>query len=90
MHRKFPLGYFTGETTQWEIADVLLSDVRHSVSKAVPLHEHEAPYLSLLLEGSYRERGDSFDIRYEPYTLVFHSAGTVHEDEFTGRAGFSP
>jgi AraC family transcriptional regulator len=81
MYRKFPPGYFTGETTQWEIADAIFSDVRHSVPKAVPTHEHEAPYTSLLLEGRYRERGDGFDIRYEPYTLVFHSAGTVHEDE---------
>jgi AraC-like DNA-binding protein len=81
MHRKFPPGYFTGETTQWEIANVLLSEVRHSVGKAVPMHEHEAPYVSVLLEGAYRERGNDFDIRYEPYTLVFHSAGTLHEDQ---------
>lgn len=88
MYRKFPPGYFTGETTQWETANVLLSEVRHSVAKAVPLHEHEAPYFSLLLEGSYRERGEDFDIRYEPYTLVFHSAGTVHQDEMLGPCRF--
>jgi AraC family transcriptional regulator len=88
MYRKFPAGYFTGETTQWEIANVLLSEVRHSVGKAVPMHQHEAPYLSLLLEGAYEERGDDFEIRYEPYTLVFHSGGTVHEDEMLGPSRF--
>lgn len=88
MYRKFPAGYFTGETTQWEIADVLLSEVRHSVGKAVPTHQHEASYLTLLLEGAYEERGDDFQIRYEPYTLVFHSAGTVHEDEMFGSCKF--
>jgi AraC family transcriptional regulator len=88
MYRKFPAGYFTGETTQWEIANVLLSEVRHSIRKAVPMHQHEAPYLSLLLEGAYRERGDDFDITYEPYTLVFHSAGTVHEDEMLASCRF--
>lgn len=88
MYRKFPPGYFTGETTQWEVANALLSEVRHSVGKAVAMHEHEAPYFSLLLEGAYRERGDSFDILYEPYTLVFHSAGTVHEDEMFGACRF--
>jgi AraC family transcriptional regulator len=86
--RKFPAGYFTGETSQWEVANVLLSEVRHSAPKAVPLHQHQAPYLSLLLEGAYQERGDDFDIRYEPYTLVFHSAGTVHEDEMLGPCKF--
>ncbi len=88
MHRKFKAGYFTGETTQWQIANVLLCEVRHSAGKAVPMHEHEAPYVSLLLEGAYQERGDDFDIRYEPYTLVFHSAHTVHEDEMFGPSRF--
>lgn len=88
MLRKFPAGYFTGETAQWEVANVLLSEVRHSAGKAVPLHAHEAPYLSLLLEGAYHERGDDFDIRYEPYTLVFHSADTAHEDEMLGPSRF--
>ncbi len=88
MYRKFPAGYFTGETTQWEIANVLLSEVRHSAGKAVPTHQHEAPYLSLLLEGAYWERGEDFEITYEPYTVVFHSAETVHEDEMLGPCRF--
>lgn len=88
MYRKFPAGYFTGETTQFEVADVLLSEVRHSVSKAVPMHQHEAPYFSVLLEGSYHERGDDFDVQYEPYTLVYHCAGTVHEDEMLAPSRF--
>jgi len=88
VYRKFPAGYFTGETSQWEIAGVLLTEVRHPAAKAVPLHEHQAPYLSLLLEGAYEERGDDFEIRYEPYTLVFHSAETVHEDEMLGPCKF--
>ena len=88
MYRTFPAGYFTGETTQWEVADVLLSEVRHSVGKAVPTHQHEASYLTLLLDGAYEERGDGFHIRYEPYTLVFHAAGTVHEDEMFGSCRF--
>jgi len=88
MYRSFPAGYFTGETTQWEIAGVLLSEVRHTVGKAVPRHQHDAPYLSLLLEGAYQERGEDFDIRYEPYTLVYHCANTVHEDEMLGPSRF--
>jgi AraC family transcriptional regulator len=51
-------------------------------------HQHEAPYFSLLLEGAYEERGDGFDLRYEPYTLVFHAAATAHEDRMLGACRF--
>jgi|HubBroStandDraft_6_1064221.scaffolds.fasta_scaffold00035_44 AraC family transcriptional regulator len=81
----FPAGYFTGETTAWTSGGVILAEVRHAVSRAVPPHRHEAAYFSLLLEGSYAERGADFDLVYEPYTLVFHAAGTLHEDEIGER-----
>jgi AraC family transcriptional regulator len=86
--RSFPPGYYSGETTSWETAGVVLTEVRHAVGKAVPEHQHQAPYFSLLLEGAYEERGDGFDLRYEPYTLVFHSAGTLHEDRMLGPCRF--
>jgi AraC family transcriptional regulator len=78
--RSFPPGYYTGEIDAWETCGVLLTEVRHTAAKAVAEHQHEAPYFSLLLEGMYAERGEGFDLRYEPYTLVFHSAGTLHQD----------
>lgn len=87
MH-SFPPGYYTGESTTWEAADVLLTEVRHAVAKPVAPHQHEAPYFSLLLEGAYEECGEDFDFRYEPYTLVFHSAGTTHQDRILGACRF--
>jgi AraC family transcriptional regulator len=86
--RSFPPGYYTGETSSWEIANVLLTEVLHTAGKSVAMHQHEAPYFSLLLEGAYEERGDGFDLQYEPYTLVFHSAGTQHEDRMLGPSRF--
>lgn len=86
--RSFPAGYYTGENTTWQTSNALLTEVRHAVGKSVPAHQHEAPYFSLLLEGAYEERGDGFDLRYEPYTIVFHSAGTVHEDRLLGPCRF--
>lgn len=81
----FPAGYFTGETTSWTSGGVILAEVRHVVGRAVPPHGHEAAYFSLLLEGSYSERAAEFNLVYEPYTLVFHAAGTQHEDEIGER-----
>jgi AraC family transcriptional regulator len=86
--RSFPPGYYTGESTSWQTSDVMLTEVRHAVGKSVAEHQHEAPYFSLLLEGAYEERGDGFDLRYEPYTLVFHAARTPHEDRMLGPCRF--
>lgn len=87
-HAVFAAGYYTGETTSWQTANAILSEVRHDNAKSVAAHEHAAPYFGLLLDGAYEERGDGFDLRYEPYTLVFHSAGTVHEDEMAASSRF--
>ena len=86
--RSFPAGYYTGECSAWQTSGVVLTEVRHTAGKAVAEHQHEAPYFSLLLEGAYEERGETFDLRYEPYTLVFHSAGTTHEDRLLGPCRF--
>lgn len=86
--RSFPAGYYTGESSTWEIADVLLTEVRHAAAKSVDEHQHDASYFSLLLEGAYEERGDGFDLRYEPYTLVFHAAHTPHQDRMLGPCRF--
>ncbi len=76
----FPAGHFAGETASWKIADAIVSEVRHPVGKSVPPHRHEAAYFSLLLEGTYAEWGADFNIVYEPYTVAFHAARTLHED----------
>jgi AraC family transcriptional regulator len=86
--RSFPPGYYTGESITWRTRDVLLTEVRHATAKSVAEHQHEAPYFSLLLDGVYEERGADFELRYEPYTLVFHSARTLHQDRMLGPSRF--
>ncbi|HET6274674.1 MAG TPA: AraC family transcriptional regulator [Candidatus Cybelea sp.] len=86
--RSFPAGYYTGESSTWEIAGVLLTEVRHAAARSVDEHQHGASYFSLLLDGAYEERGDGFDLRYEPYTLVFHAAHTPHQDRMLGPCRF--
>jgi AraC family transcriptional regulator len=73
-------GTFAGETVSHQIGGALLSEVRHTNAKCVAPHSHEAPYFSLLLDGGYSESAQDFSVCYEPYTLVFHSAYTPHED----------
>lgn len=73
-------GAFAGKTVSREIAGALLSEVRHAKALSVPPHQHEVPYFSLLLDGSYEELAPDFAVRYEPYSLVFHDAYTEHQD----------
>jgi AraC family transcriptional regulator len=73
-------GAFAGQTASRTIAGAMLSEVRHTRSSSVAPHSHEAPYFSLLLEGSYAESATDFAVRYEPYTVVFHDALTQHRD----------
>jgi len=73
-------GAFAGQTVSREIGGALLSEVRHTRPVSVAPHSHEAPYFSLLLEGSYSEAATDFAVRYEPYTVVFHDALTEHWD----------
>lgn len=73
-------GTFAGETRSLQLAGALMSEVRHARGSRVAPHSHEAPYLSLLLEGSYTEGAADFSVRYEPYTVVFHDALTEHWD----------
>lgn len=73
-------GAFAGQTVSREIAGTLLSEVRHTREISVDPHSHEAPYFSLLLEGSYSESARDFSVLYEPYTVVFHDALTEHWD----------
>lgn len=91
MLRSFPPFYFTGETTQREIANVLLSEVRHTVGKAVPPHEHEAPYFSLLLwKARIGNAARALTSVTSRIRLYFIPLGRCTKTKCSGRAGFSP
>lgn len=79
-------GSFFGDKVNVELADTLLSEVRHSTGRAVPPHTHEYPYFSLLVEGAYCETSAGVTIDYDPFTIVFHAAGQEHTDTI-GPAG---
>jgi AraC family transcriptional regulator len=57
---------------------VLLSELRQPSSRVVPRHEHELPYVTLVLRGDYLEGDrDRFD-EFHPFTAVFNPAGARH------------
>jgi AraC family transcriptional regulator len=57
--------------------DVVLSELRQPSSRAVPRHEHELAYVTVVLHGDYLE-GDRRLDEMRPFTAVFNPAGVAH------------
>lgn len=78
------LGQFYGASDErWQTELVTLTVLRHATPREVPYHAHRHSYLTLLLEGGYREWIGERALVYEPLTLVFHPEGFAHRDEIT-------
>lgn len=58
--------------------EVLISELCQPGSRSVPRHEHELPYVTVVLQGDYLEgdRGRIDELR--PFTAVFNPAGIAH------------
>jgi AraC family transcriptional regulator len=68
--------------------DVVLSELCQPCARLVPRHEHELAYVTLVLDGHYREgdRGKLEEMR--PLTAVFNPVGIAHST-LIGPAGAS-
>lgn len=58
--------------------DVLLSELRQPCSRAVPRHEHELAYVTLVLGGDYLEGDHGKLDELSPFTAVFNPSGARH------------
>ena len=84
--RTLARGEFYGDVARsLRVADAQLSLVTHPHPREVPLHQHEAAYLCLLLDGSYVETYDGVSIAYRPFTMAFHPPGYEHSDSIGER-----
>lgn len=80
-------GQFYGAVAErWQTPLVTLSVVRHDRAREVPLHSHAHMFVTVLLDGEYREWSADGEVAYGPLTAVFHPAGLAHRDAI-GRAG---
>ncbi|MGH9508550.1 MAG: helix-turn-helix transcriptional regulator [Terriglobales bacterium] len=71
---------FFGELRHRHSLDgAVLAEVVHEQVRHVPMHTHDAPYFSLVLEGRYEEgdaRGHSL---FRPFFATFNPQGTCHQ-----------
>lgn len=66
---------------------VLISRVHHPHARRLPMHIHEAPYISVLLTGAYRESCGRRSYEHTPLTAVYHPPRMAHLDEIGDHGG---
>lgn len=80
-------GKFYGRIqNRYQCEGLLLSEVRHEQARKLPEHSHQSAFLSTLLGGAYRERGQGKEIEVSRFSTVYHHPGMSHQDE-VGRTG---
>lgn len=85
---KLRVGQFYGAPLQTRtVPGFVLSEVRYGPGTVLPKHSHEQAYFSFLWRGGYQEEYGRRLRECEPGTAVFHPAGEVHADRFSGAGG---
>lgn len=69
--------FYSPVQSRLRTGDAVLSELRQPCSRAVPRHEHELAYVTVVLHGDYLE-GDRRLDEMLPFTAVFNPAGTAH------------
>lgn len=87
MSKSLDIGQFYGKVAQrWAAGSVVVNRLEHREARALPSHAHQAGFVSLMLEGQYRETAGFLQFGYQPFSCVYHPPGMEHHDE-VGTAG---
>lgn len=79
--------YFGTERKQDENAGFKLNITRYDPFTDISVHYHENAYLSLLINGCYREMGGKGEKDMVPGEVIFRPAGYNHANHFPGAGG---
>jgi AraC family transcriptional regulator len=87
LSKSLNIGQFYGKVAQrWAAGSVVINRLEHRQARALPGHAHQAGFVSLMLEGQYRETAGLLQFGYQPFSCVYHPPGMEHQDEI-GAAG---
>lgn len=87
MSTSLNIGQFFGNISQrWAADTVVVNRLVHTQARALPSHAHQAGFVSLMLEGEYRETAGFSQFGYQPFSCVYHPPGMDHRDE-VGESG---
>jgi AraC family transcriptional regulator len=89
LSKSLNIGQFFGNVAErWAVDAVVVNRLVHNQARALPSHAHQAGFVSLMLEGDYRETAGFMQFGYQPFSCVYHPPGMDHRDE-VGQAGVS-
>lgn len=74
--------HFGSYNSTSQTADLVLSEVRHAPNRVLPAHTHERPYITIVLDGTFKESYGSKSVICSPQTVLYHPRGEIHSDEF--------
>jgi AraC family transcriptional regulator len=87
MSKSLNIGQFFGKVSQrWAADSVVVNRLVHTQPRSLPSHAHQAGFVSLMLQGEYRETAGFSQFGYQPFSCIYHPPAMDHHDEI-GRAG---
>jgi AraC family transcriptional regulator len=87
MSKSLNIGQFFGKVSQrWAADSVVVNRLVHTQPRSLPTHAHQAGFVSLMLQGEYRETAGFSHFGYQPFSCIYHPPGMDHHDEI-GQAG---
>lgn len=83
-----PVGEFHGVRSAGRVlASMALVETEYAGAMEVPLHSHEAPYLCVVVRGTFEERAGRHTTTHTPESVIYHPAGERHADRFLPGGG---
>jgi AraC family transcriptional regulator len=82
LSKSLNIGQFFGNVAErWAVDSVVVNRLVHTQARALPSHAHQAGFVSLMLEGEYRETAGFKQFGYQPFSCVYHPPNMDHRDE---------
>src|SRR5205807_7075581 len=78
--------YFGRVPQRWVADSIALSPVIHDQARVNGVHAHAAAFVTVMLDGEYRETAALRSFRFDRFTAVYHPPGIEHQD-FIGAPG---
>jgi len=79
-------GFFGTPLLQWRSGSTLVTEHLYQPFQRIDRHQHDHPYICVVLSGRYRERSDAGERDCCTGSVLIHPPGTTHSDRFDGRS----